>query len=88
MHSFFGADIVACLFIERIEHFPEHDIAAFETNLDWTLMMRLKRGDLLYRQAFEMQSTSTAADPKRTTQDATSASSVITLTGQGNKPPQ
>ncbi|GFT54690.1 hypothetical protein NPIL_266061 [Nephila pilipes] len=42
LHLLLGADTAACLFTERIEHFPEHAIAAFETKLGWTLMGRLK----------------------------------------------
>ncbi|GFS79709.1 integrase catalytic domain-containing protein, partial [Nephila pilipes] len=42
IHLLLGADTAACLFTERIEHLPGHEIAAFETKLGWTLMGRLK----------------------------------------------
>ncbi|GFS70265.1 integrase catalytic domain-containing protein [Nephila pilipes] len=42
IHLLLRADTAACLFTERIEHFPGHKIAAFETKLGWTLMGRLK----------------------------------------------
>ncbi|GFT36683.1 hypothetical protein NPIL_75611 [Nephila pilipes] len=42
IHLLLGADTAACLFTERIEHFPGHEIAAFESKLGWTLMGRLK----------------------------------------------
>ncbi|GFT72980.1 hypothetical protein NPIL_402831 [Nephila pilipes] len=31
MHLLLGTNTAACLFTERIEHFPGHEIAAFET---------------------------------------------------------
>ncbi|GFU26594.1 hypothetical protein NPIL_494151 [Nephila pilipes] len=42
IHLLLGADTAACLFTEKIEHFPGHEIAAFESMLGWTLMGRLK----------------------------------------------
>ncbi|GFT32481.1 integrase catalytic domain-containing protein [Nephila pilipes] len=41
IHLLLGVDTAACLFTERIEHFPGLEIAAFETKLGWTLMGRL-----------------------------------------------
>ncbi|GFS28858.1 integrase catalytic domain-containing protein [Nephila pilipes] len=39
MHLLLGADTAACLFTERIEHFPGHEIAVLETKelLSWNL---------------------------------------------------
>ncbi|GFS83644.1 hypothetical protein NPIL_362181 [Nephila pilipes] len=45
-------------------------------------------GDLLYKQAFQRQPASPATKPERPTQDASSASSVVTRTGRMIKPPQ
>ncbi|GFS43070.1 integrase_H2C2 domain-containing protein [Nephila pilipes] len=42
IHLLLGANTAVCLFTERIEHFPGHEIAAFETKLGWTLIGRLK----------------------------------------------
>nr|XP_042912440.1 uncharacterized protein LOC122272625 [Parasteatoda tepidariorum] len=46
IHILLGADNVAQLFTERIEHFPDIGIAAFETKIGWTLMGKRSDTDI------------------------------------------
>ncbi|GFS66467.1 DUF1758 domain-containing protein [Nephila pilipes] len=85
IHLLLGADTAACLFTERIEHFPGYEIAAFETNLKMTLF---QEETYFTSKRFKGSLPPPAAGPERPSQDAASASSNVTRTGRVIKPPQ
>ncbi|GFT26029.1 hypothetical protein NPIL_381881 [Nephila pilipes] len=67
--------------IEVVKKEKKHRISQFENE-------PLQKGNLFYKQGFQRQSASPASGLERTTQNAASASSIVTRIGRVNKPPE